>query len=87
MSRQYYRPQSFLAGKPLGGGDQRLEHRGIKRIHLIGALQAHIGDTVRHRDRDALLHESSLPALLYCCRFTESRSADLVNQPINRQSL
>ena len=27
-----------------------------------------------------------LPALILCCRFTERRCADLVNQPINRHS-
>src|SRR6185312_14104618 len=54
---QYYRPQALFAGKPPGGRDQRLEHRGIERVHLVRPNQPNIGDPVRNRYRDALFHE------------------------------
>jgi hypothetical protein len=51
-------------GEAVAGGDQRLEHRGIQRIHLVRPHQPDIGDTVRHRDPDAIFHARYSPALL-----------------------
>src|ERR1700733_319077 len=82
---QYYRSYPFLAGQPLGGGNQRLEHRGIECVHLVRPHQADVGDTVRNRYRDPIFHENSSTLFLWC-RFTERRCPDLVNRPINRQS-
>ncbi len=58
---QYYRPHAFFVGKPVAGGDERLEHRGIQRIHLVGPHQADIGDALRNRHRDAFFHGWVLP--------------------------
>ena len=59
LAGQYYRPQPLLLAQSLGRADQRIEHRGIERIHLVRADQPDIGDAVRDRDRDALLHDNS----------------------------
>jgi hypothetical protein len=58
---QYYRAQAFLAAKPLRGCDKRLEHRGIKRIHLVGADHADVGNPARDRHLHAIIHDGSLP--------------------------
>jgi len=63
----------------------RASHRGIERIHLVRPHQTDIGDALRDRNLDAIIHESFSPVLLCCCHFTERRCTDLVNQPINRQ--
>ena len=49
LAGQYYRPHAFFMGKPLGRGDQRLEHRGIERVHLVRPHQSDVGDAVRNR--------------------------------------
>ena len=49
LTGQYYRPQAFFAGEPGRSGDQRLEHRGIERVHLVRPHQADIGDAFRNR--------------------------------------
>jgi hypothetical protein len=85
LAGQYYRPNSLLMRKPLRGSDNRLEHRGIERVHLVRPHQSDVGNAVRNRDRNALLHENS-PPLLFVYRFTERRCADLVNRPINSNS-
>ena len=49
LTGQYYRPQAFFRGEPVGSGDQRVEHRGIQRVHLVRPHQADIGDAFRNR--------------------------------------
>src|SRR6186713_3076088 len=82
---QYDDPDAFFPGEPLGRGHQRLKHRGIERVHLVGPHQPDVGDAVRDRNRDALLHEKS-PRWCPSCCFTERPCPVLVNRPINRQS-
>src|ERR1700722_2510182 len=84
LAGQYYRPQAFFTGEPLGSGDQRIEHRGIQGIHLVRPHQSDVGDAFGNRNLDAILHCEFSHALLRCCRFTEWRWPDLVNQAINR---
>jgi len=59
LSGQYYRPDALFLRKPRGRSHKRVEHRGIERVHLVRPHQPNIGDTVRDRYRDALLHENS----------------------------
>jgi len=47
--------------QPLSRGHQRIEHRGIERVHLVRPHQSDVGDAVRDRYRDALLHENFPP--------------------------
>jgi hypothetical protein len=53
---QYYRPQALFVSQPVGGSHQRVEHRGIERIHLVRPHQTDVGDAIRNRHRNALLH-------------------------------
>ena len=46
LAGQHHDPNPFFLGKPVGCGDQCLEHRGIERVHLVRPHQADIGDTV-----------------------------------------
>jgi hypothetical protein len=64
LAGQYYRPHAFFSGQPIAGGDKRIEHRGVERVHLLRAHQADIGDAVHDRDLDATLHASSPPPFL-----------------------
>ena len=50
------RAQALGAGKLRRGLDQRVEHCGIERIHLVGANQTHVGDAAGHRHLDAVFH-------------------------------
>jgi hypothetical protein len=59
LAGQYYRSQAFFAGEPVRSGDQRIEHRGIERVHLVRSHQADIGDALRDRDLDATIHQNS----------------------------
>src|SRR5918999_270443 len=43
---QYYHPDAFFVGQPLGRSHQCLKHRGIERIHLVGTHQPDIGNAV-----------------------------------------
>src|SRR5262249_46654109 len=54
--------------------DEAGEHRGIERVHLVGADQAHVGDAVLELDRDPVLHVS-FSDFSHCRRrrFTSSR--------------
>src|SRR4029079_7156006 len=63
LAGQYYRSHALFLGKPFRCSDNRLEHRGVERIHLVRPNQPDVGDAVRNRDRDALLHEYSPPLL------------------------
>jgi hypothetical protein len=56
---QYYRPEAFFVGKPAGSGNQRVEHRGIERIHLVRPNQPDVGDTLRNRHRHPVIHAKS----------------------------
>ena len=47
---QHDHPDAFFMGEPLGCGHQRLKHRGIERVHLVGPHEPDIGDAVRNRD-------------------------------------
>ena len=76
----------FSRAEPVAGRDQRLEHRGIERIHLVGADQPDIGNAVRHRDLDAIVHEAILPAVLAFAALQKGVGADLVNQLINSKT-
>jgi hypothetical protein len=49
LPRQYYHPDAFFMGKPLGRGHQRLKHRGIERVHLVRPHQPDVSDAVRNR--------------------------------------
>ena len=63
LLRRCYRAQSRIALEHFAGFDQRVEHRHIQRVHLVGAHEAHIGDGVldcyRHPIRHVVL--SRLP--------------------------
>jgi hypothetical protein len=63
LAGQYYRSHSLFMGKPFCCRDNRLEHRGIERVHLVRPHQSDVGNAVRNRDRDALLHENFPPLL------------------------
>jgi hypothetical protein len=58
LTGQYYRSHAFFASQPAAGGDERIEHRGIERVHLVRPHQTNVGDTCRDRYRDAIIHES-----------------------------
>jgi hypothetical protein len=64
LAGQYYCPQASFAGKPVAGGDDRLEHRGIERVHLVRPHQANFRDSFRNRYGHTFhewFHCSSLP--------------------------
>jgi hypothetical protein len=86
LTGQDHRTKAAFVGEPVRGGDQRIEHGGIERVHLVRPHQTDVGDAFRDRYRDALFH-GWFSLLFFVCRFTEWRRPDLVNQPINRQSL
>jgi hypothetical protein len=86
LARQYYRPNPFFMSKPPRGGHQRVKHGGIERVHLVRPHQPDIGDTVRNRYRDALLHENFPPQLFFVAALQKGRCPLLVNRPINNNS-
>ena len=64
LAGQYYRPDALFVRKSFSCSDNRLEHRGIERVHFVRPHQSDVGNPVRNRYRDALLHENS-PLLLF----------------------
>jgi hypothetical protein len=72
------------ASRPLRR-DQRVEHRGIERVHFVRPHQPDVGDTIRHRDLDAFIHEFSL--LFFVVAALQKGCPDLVNQPIKQTIL
>src|SRR5262249_26999782 len=49
-----------VGGQRLAGIDQRLKHRMIERVELLGAVPAYVGDAPLHRHGDPLAHEQIL---------------------------
>jgi hypothetical protein len=53
---QYHRSHAFFAGEPVGSTDKCIEHRGIESVHLVRPHQTNIGNSIRNRYRDAIIH-------------------------------
>jgi hypothetical protein len=67
LAGQHHRPQAFFPAELIAGCNQCLKHRGVERIHLVRPHQPDIGDAVRHRHRNAIVHRIVLPDCFHRC--------------------
>jgi hypothetical protein len=44
LARQHDAAQAFHLRELVARFDDAFEHRGVERVHLVGAAQAHVGD-------------------------------------------
>ena len=57
---QNHRAEAPFFGEPLGRGDQRLEHRRVERIQLVGTRQPNIGNATRNIHGNSISHRPPL---------------------------
>ena len=57
---QNHRAEAPFLAEPLGRGDERIEHRRVERIHLVGARQPNIGNATRNIHGNSIGHRPPL---------------------------
>ncbi len=53
-AREHDGAQARRSTQAFAGGDDRLEHRGIERVELVGAIERDLGDAIGDLDTDPL---------------------------------